>query len=217
MPPDRLDMRASDGRAQHSTEPPPSLEVAGQPGAVLDRADFPYALLLGSAMLLFPLWRLYRRLSPQDVLRVDRRRKVLACVTDRPGITAGGVARRLRVRRFGVLHHLQVLVEFGLVEARTVGPRNRYYARAQALTEAAKNVEAALGTASARRVAAHLLRDPSASLGAMAKATGVPKSTVRWHADRFEDLGLLSDQGGFRAEILDALATGLQRRAGPEA
>jgi DNA-binding transcriptional ArsR family regulator len=69
-----------------------------------------------------------------QVLAEPRRREVLSLIADRER-TAGEIAERFEVTRQAVSHHLQILLEAGLVQERRDGARRWYSARPEGIEE----------------------------------------------------------------------------------
>jgi DNA-binding transcriptional ArsR family regulator len=142
-----------------------------------------------AAAALLPLWMLYRRLSREHALRNPMRAAVLERVRSEPGATAGGLARFLGVEYRTVAHHLDILQEFGFVETRRIGAWVRFY-ESGAHAPADKVARVALNSAKARKVLEARAASPTASLAAIARTTGLPKSTARWHLARLARFGV---------------------------
>lgn len=140
--------------------------------------------VVGVTLLWLPVWLLARRLARDRLLDNPTRRAVLERVVAAPGATAGRVARELHVNRRTAGHHLRVLHEYGLVEARLHGARLRYFENGGRFTDAEKRLHVTIATDRGRRVAGALAIHPGLSLNALARAAGVPKSTAKLYRDR---------------------------------
>lgn len=188
-------------RAPSTSAPPSGLGPLGQispSGAAPALATGPDLLLwlaIALAALALPLWLLYRRLDRAVALESPTRRAILDRVVGTPGMTALTIAKSAGVSRHTALHHLAVLHEFGFVEARRVGARTRYFKNGGAYSEGEKRAHVALGIATARLVASALLERPASPLRELAKATGLPKTTVHWHLDRLRSFDLIGPDG----------------------
>ncbi|HVL88253.1 MAG TPA: helix-turn-helix domain-containing protein [Candidatus Thermoplasmatota archaeon] len=167
-----------------------SAQTRAMAGTGLGADAVPFALLAGSALLL--AWALYRRLSREDVFSSSTRQAVYERVLAKPGTTAGSLAASLGVEHRTVVHHLRVLREFHLVEASRVGARVRYFRNGGSFPEAKRREAVALLHPASRRVLDALSVDPGQSLSGLAAATGLPRSTARWHRDRLRAFGLLA-------------------------
>ncbi|HVL86644.1 MAG TPA: helix-turn-helix domain-containing protein [Candidatus Thermoplasmatota archaeon] len=209
---------AATARVEPERPPGPVASWQGTARAAATPAPAAWLLLVFLAFLLLPALLLYSRLRRQDVLANATRAALCELVRARPGLAAGGLARALARNRTSVLHHLRVLRGAGLVEARVVGRRTRYFPAGSGDDDAQRRVRVALASPVARRVALHLALRGADSLGAIARATGVPKSTVRWHVNRLARLGAFSDEGVFdRERVLRALPPAPAPEAATEA
>ncbi|MGQ0534926.1 MAG: helix-turn-helix domain-containing protein [Methanobacteriota archaeon] len=166
------------------------LPVVDDPGR--ERASPLFWAIAGAGASLLPAWVLYRRLLAKDLLANDTRRAVYERVLATPGTTAGRIASELGLDRRTALHHLLILGEYGAIAELRVGRRMRYYKNGGAFDEREKRIHAALASTKTRRVLAVLRDLPGRrSLGAVATAAGIPKSTVRWHVERLRESGVL--------------------------
>ncbi|MGQ0535575.1 MAG: winged helix-turn-helix transcriptional regulator [Methanobacteriota archaeon] len=162
-------------------------------------------LLVGGAALVPPLLSLFRRLTREHVLVGDTRRAVYSTILDRPGITAGGLARAVGVDRRTILHHVDVLSEYGLIASARVGGRLHYYKNGGSYSDAEKVAHVVLRSPVARRVVAELSRRPGARLVEIVHATGLPKTTVAGAIGRLRAAGLLDDAGRPSPEAVEAI------------
>lgn len=154
------------------SSPPPALWVAG--------------LVVAAAAV-----ALYRRLARGRLWNAPNRVAIYESLKARPGATMGGLARGLGVDYATARHHLRILREFDLVEARRFGARLRYFPNGGAYAPAEQDRLAILSLPKAAAVLEALRRDPNISFAGLARATGLPRSTARWHAKRLHAHGLL--------------------------
>lgn len=116
------------------------------------------------------------------------------------------IERSLALNPRAAENHFSTLREFGYIKARPVGARTRFFKNGGAYNDAEKRAHVALAPSKARLVLAALLKRPASRLAELAVATGLPKTTVRWHLDRFEAFGLLRDGREPAPELVDVLA-----------
>lgn len=183
--------------------------AAAAPASAVPADPAPWLLAVGLALALLP-WTLYRRIAREEVLDNPTRRAVFGSVVGSPGITCRGAARATGVDRTTASHHLRLLREFGLVEARAFGARARYFKNGGEYDETEKRVHVALASEKARRIVAHLVRHPGTGLTEAARATGIPKTTVQSQLRRLVELGLL-ESGALRPQAVDAVLRALDR------
>lgn len=186
---------APSGEAPSALGPSPRVSSSVVAPALTAGPDLFIWLAVALAALLLPLWRLYRRLTRDDLLGQSTRRAVYESVVETPAGTVGTIARRLGIDRDTAEHHLRVLHEFGAIEARRVGKRMRYFRNGGSLSEAEIHRAIALEHDNARRVLAVLLRAPEARLGDVVRATGLAKSTAKRHLDRLRGFGIVAGVG----------------------
>lgn len=156
-------------------------------------AELPFTvgiLLLG----VVPAVLLYRRLRRPDVLDHDHRRAILDRLAEEAPATVGGLASDLDLDYKTVDHHVRVLRDFGLVEARRRGQRRAIYPADEAPPELPAPLAGEHATALA------LLRlvadEPGLTQTEAAHRLDLARSTVHWHVDRLVDKGLLRDPEG---------------------
>lgn len=187
LPPPTL--APEDGPRATAPDPPP-VHAAAVPDTASPPVGAPLLWVAAAGVsLLLPLWVLYRRLARHQALVNATRAAVLAELRARPGATVGEIARAAAIDRRTASHHLTVLREFGFAVSRPVGARLRWFENG--------------GHPPAQQVALAALRSPTARLVAdaarggrglaeVARATGLPKSTAKWHLDRLRALGVVS-------------------------
>jgi predicted transcriptional regulator len=167
------------------------------------------ALTLALAALAVPAaGALYRRLTRDDVLENETRQRILDLVEDRPGVTAAEVSEALDVHYRTARHHLEVLEEFGHVEAVELGARIRYFENHERYGDLAKRVVAALGSETKRTVLMEIARRGGARSGELAEAAEVAPSTASHHLDDLEGKGLVEGRRRGRA-VLYSLQDGV--------
>lgn len=137
---------------------------------------------------------LYRRLTRDRAVSHPTRAAVFEAVAGGPGRTAAELARALAMDRTTAEHHLRVLHEFGAVERKRAGPRTHWFKNGGAFNEAQKREAIVLAHSKTRAVFEASSREPHATLAALARTTGIPLSTVRWHLLRLQRLGVLAPQ-----------------------
>lgn len=155
---------------------------------------------------------LYRRLSRQAALDQPTRIAILGFVSAEPGVTAQRIARHLGIHHRAVAHHLEVLREFGILEARRVGARLRYFRNGAVATDTEKRARVALSSGKAAGLMRVLVEFPDVSTRELARRTALAESTVRWHVERLEQLGLLC-AGRIPPEATEAVRRVVERSA----
>ncbi|HVL87048.1 MAG TPA: hypothetical protein VM681_03430 [Candidatus Thermoplasmatota archaeon] len=162
--------------------------------ATVPPAALPAIAFLLAAFLLLA-WALYRKLEGHDALAQSTRRTIHELVKERPGVTAGGIARAVDLNRRTVLHHLHVLCESRLLTAERIGGQVRYFVTGS-VDEVDRRSAVVLATERARAVFAAMRASPHATLDELSAATGIARSTVAFHATRLRRAGLLGGSNG---------------------
>ncbi|MGQ0534525.1 MAG: winged helix-turn-helix transcriptional regulator [Methanobacteriota archaeon] len=179
-----------------------SVEAGGGSGFHLAHAQAPVfdaglapaaarVVAIVAAVLLLPLWILFRRLRAVDLLDQPQRRALYETILSSPGLTAGALATRAGLHYTSVQHHLRILDEMGLVELRRVAGRIHCFENHGRFSRAASDLHAVLQGATARRLLAFLSAHPGATPSEAARALALRPSTVKHHMDRLAGFGLL--------------------------
>lgn len=179
----------------------PALALAGlgaQAPVRLGAAPAPLVELpwtLGLVLLgLVPGLLLYRRLRRPQVLDHDHREAILDHLADEAPATVGALARALDLDYKTVQHHVRVLEDFGLVEARDRGRHRAIFPADEAPPELPDPLAGEHATALALlRVVAE---EPGLTQTEAAARLDLARSTVHWHAQRLAEKDLLRAPDG---------------------
>jgi predicted transcriptional regulator len=157
----------------------------------------------------------YSRLIPNRGLDHARRAELYALVREEPGIHFHEVLRRVGAPAGTVRHHLNKLVELGLV-VEAVSGRYRCFYLPGVADHRAMLAGGALKAPAARHLLATLAQEPGHSLRTAAAAAGLPRTTAQEHLERFQRFGLVTAQRWGRRLSLQVTPLGsdaLQRAA----
>lgn len=161
--------------------------------------------LIGLAVVV-PLILLYRRLTRRDVLDNDVRRRALEFVEDDPGVTTADVARHLEIHYATARHHLEVLVDFDLVDRRRIGGQLHFYENHGEIPYPDQDTVAALNHDVRRKIAAILARRRQATPGGLIDHVDVARSTLSYHLNKLREAGVVDrcrEQGEVRYRLRD--------------
>lgn len=157
---------------------------------------------------------LYRRLSKDDILEHELRRRILDVVSDEPGVNASGLADRLDVCITTVLYHARVLAEADHLVVKRQGGEVRLV-DPEAGCPATRETLCALRKPSKRAVIEALIDEPDATITSLADRLGRANSTVKKHVDDLVERGVVEDRTetkaqGCRLRVTDAAAQAIQ-------
>lgn len=175
----------------------------------VERGWAPGAAVLALAALAVPAAvALYRRLTRDELLENETRRAILGMVRDRPGLTAAEARDELDVHYETARHHLDLLEEFGEVEAVELGGRVRYFENHQRFGRTAKHLVACLGSETKRAILMAIARSGALPSGGVADEVGVAPSTASYHLGDLEEQGLVEGRPAGRS-VLYSLEDGV--------
>lgn len=164
--------------------------------------DHPWALtLLTAAGVAAALVILYRRLSRDEILDNDVRAGIVRRVREDPGANASRLADDLDVALNTVIYHVRILEETGHVAVRRTGRGLRIFPPDR-LDAATRDLLALLGHPKRRELFKTVLREPGIHLAEAARRLDVHEDTVRYHADRLVEAGVMEDRNGGRTRKL---------------
>lgn len=151
---------------------------------------------------------LYTRLSRDEILDNDARRRILEAVRSEPGIHFRGLQRRVDVGRGILEHHLDKLVEAGYLAEQSADSYRCYFPNGE-VDRRVMEVADRLRADGARAVLQAVTRRPGASLTELAETANISSSTVGYHLDKLVEAGLVtkSRHGGRLAVDLTDLGT----------
>lgn len=206
------------GRATSDTDPDrtaSTASVAGSswiaigPSASPDTGPVAAAAITGLAGL--AAWILYRRLSRDELLDNELRRRIRDLLDEEPGATAATIADRLDVHYETVRHHLRMLDEFDEIDEREFGSTHRYFPNHGRYSARDRTLLAACRDDSRRRLLETLADGDGRSSGALAEAADLARSTTSHHLSRLRDDGLVKRRRDGRRVIYE-LADGVRGR-----
>lgn len=219
----RSDARPSRANAPRTTAPVLALAGLGPQAPVrLGAAPAPLADLpwsLGLALVgVVPALLLYRRLRRPDVLDHDHREAILDRLAEDAPATVGSLAEALDLDYKTVEHHVRVLRDFGLVEARRRGRHRALYPADDAPPELPDPLAGEHATALA--VLRLVAEEPGLTQSQVAQRLDVARSTVHWHVQRLAEKDLLRapegapglEGGPALEDVRDVLDSGLEGR-----
>ncbi|HVL87470.1 MAG TPA: helix-turn-helix domain-containing protein [Candidatus Thermoplasmatota archaeon] len=147
------------------------------------------AVALALAALALPFWLLYRRLSRSD--DSPARASILAFLETNPGATAACVARARGLHYTTAAHHLAALARVGFVVAVQVGGRRRFH-RATGAPRPSGVAVLLAGSPQKRRILEAIRSEPGVRPAHLARALGLPRSSVRHHVDALAAAGVVT-------------------------
>lgn len=124
----------------------------------------------------------------------ETRRRVYEALLRFPGLRTADLARQCRLAADLVDYHLRILQRRGLATRDDSEGRSRHYpaqARGHPIDRRDRPLLAALRRPATLRIVLHLLESGTASMGELAKQSGVSPATVSHHGRRLADAGVL--------------------------
>jgi predicted transcriptional regulator len=132
---------------------------------------------------------LFSRVTPDAALDHPARRRLCAAIEASPGIHLQELVRVTGSGRSTIEHHLDKLVDTGLVQRRVAAGYACYFpARTDRRVMAAAP---ALRSATARNILEVALAEPGITAQGIAESVGVGRSTVHHHLQRLAEAGVL--------------------------
>lgn len=162
-------------------------EVAAGAGAL--------ALLAGALYYLWPKIKLaaggfYSRIGPEDVLDNATRRRIHRLVHEEPGIHFREIKRRLDLGRGNLEHHLDKLVDNGLLDEHSGQGYRCYFPDGQVDRRVAEIAEH-LRSENARTLLSTLTTVSDPSIRDLARRASIPESTASYHIGRLDEADLI--------------------------
>lgn len=160
---------------------------------------------------------LYRRLSEDEVLTNDLRRRMLDLVADAPGVNATVLADRLDVALTTVLYHGRILADHGHVVVERRSSEHMYF-EAGSVDPVERELVCVLKQETKAELIELLARRPGLNLSEAARRLDRHRSTVMRHADDLVARGLVEDRlgdGGRRLSLVERVRCLLADRHGP--
>ena len=154
--------------------------------------------------------RRHKRLS---LLWNPTRRRIYELVCESPGIHYNRLTSELKISQGTLSWHLQQLKNEDLISTTKFGGKRIVYPRILSCVKSAQAF-AALGCETAQQIFMQVRHKPGINQQKIADAVGVGHETVRYHLNRFEQIGLVEryrdgrDVRGFLGELGESLASG---------
>lgn len=198
----RDDVRQEDGPAARErpariSESPVARPVFGV-GPGLELVVLATASGLGLAA--YGLVRLYRRLRREDILDNDLRSRMLEIVEARPGIQTSDIAGHLDVAVNTVLYHARIMDEYDLLVVDRGGGCVRLFPTGHDRRK--RKLQAVVSSGPKRALVDVILEEPGIGLSEAARRLDRDRSTIKYHADRLVDEGILTDRRDGRSRRL---------------
>lgn len=173
------------GFAAPSTAPaglsaPPVVTGAAVTGALA------LALLLAAKLGILPF---YTRLSRDELLEHEGRRRVYEAIDEAPGCALATVAERADITRSTTRYHLRRLEDAGLVQSVKAADARRFFPAGYDPDEMER--EALLATGRTRDVYEAIRADPGASLQEISQQADIAASSAHRIVERLEEAGLV--------------------------
>lgn len=143
-------------------------------------------LLLAAKLGALPF---YSRLSRDELLEHEARRRVYEAIDEDPGTALATVAERADVTRSTARYHLRRLEEAGLVQSVKSPDARRFFPAGYEAEEMQR--EALLETGRTREVYEAIREDPGASLQEVSQRADIAASSAHRIVERLEEAGLV--------------------------
>ncbi len=138
-------------------------------------------------------------LARAEPLEADRRRRLYEALLEYPGLHLAELARQAEVEEKLARYHIRVLVKSGLATKKREGNKNLYYPKVEAEIGSKEVIDRRDKEALAllrrpvplRMVLALLDDDEGLTMGEMAEAAAVSRSTATYHVEKLKDAELV--------------------------
>lgn len=170
-----------------ASSPGSSLALPGDDGTVVAAATVVVLTALGAAVL-------YRRLTSEDVLDHPLRSEVFEYIKEHPGVTTQELSEALDVDYSTAGHHVSVLGDFDLVHAQSAGRVTHYFENHGTFDAIEKEAIPLLREGTSAEIARIVGDEPRITSSAIARKLDVDPSTVKWHADKLRNAGVLESE-----------------------
>lgn len=145
---------------------------------------------------------LYRRLRRGRLLEQPTRRALMETVQASPGLTPAAIAKRLAVSYKTALHHVDVLVEDGLLTVRLVGRQRRLFPASAAFGQAERERHVVLQRPGVQRLMQSLAHGEPVARRELAAQTGLGRTALWSSVCALQDAGILAAEGkGLHATV----------------
>lgn len=142
--------------------------------------------------------------SKENVLDLQVRQRIVACVLENPGLHLRALAERLALPVSTMEYHSYQLVKTGHLATRETGGFKAFYP-AKGMDRRDKDVLYLVRQDGPRRVCAHLLLNPGATPKDLKAATGLSGPTLTFHLKKLAAAGLLHEEPDGRTKRLTLL------------
>lgn len=188
---------------------PAGTSVRQAPAPERDTFTARWAATASALAAAWALWRwlggvgLFSRFDKDELLENPVRRRIVDAVEAHPGLHLEEMVRRLDLSRGQADHHLSRLVEGGLLVEHVAAGYRAYFRPGQFDAEL-REALVHLKTDGARELLEAARSQTQAGVRELARRTGLAPSTVSYHADRLEAVGLLESAIENRRKALSA-------------
>lgn len=126
------------------------------------------------------------------------RRQILETIRSRLGINEVGIQEKTGLKRSTVRHHLQALMDAGLLERHPVGRENHYFPAGTPARDVKRLSAATHGRA--KRVLREVFLDPGLTQAELAERLGMTRKVLRSYLDFLGEHHLLQEQRDARTQ-----------------
>ncbi len=126
----------------------------------------------------------------EEVLGLERRRKVYQLIRSHPGLHMRELERRLPISLGDLRYHLDYLEREGLISSKSDGFRKAYFS-VRGFSVLDRDLLALLRQRSPRRIILHLLAHGEAASEDLQQAVALSRSTISFHLRKLTDAGLV--------------------------
>ncbi len=124
------------------------------------------------------------------------RGEILEFIRANPGEHMSKIKRKFNLSTSSAVHHLSILEKNGIIIAHKDGKFKRYFANENGYRSTIdgeyKAIFSVLKNSNSKQIAMHLIANPHSTLSEVSMVTGLNPSTVHWHAERMEDVKIIS-------------------------
>jgi predicted transcriptional regulator len=146
---------------------------------------FPADLIYSSGLLAYLGYRIAPRTVPEN------RKKIHACIRDRPGISASRIAEITGIRRGTVTYHLSRLQSGGKIKKVQNRGNVGYFIQVEDDTGDKEYTLLHMQNSTEKEILFLLLGTPDLSQSEIADAIGISRPAVSWHMKRLDSDGVV--------------------------
>ncbi|MBN2154362.1 MAG: winged helix-turn-helix transcriptional regulator [Candidatus Lokiarchaeota archaeon] len=185
------------------------IAVVAVAGLVISRVDY----FRNAAMKVRGEGVRIHRMSFEKAIQHPVREKILDLVLSKPGIHLNELMRQVNLDSGALSWHLQILVDYQLVKMEKVGQYNAYFPRIPIKNDLPLYLDAVklMKNETGLRIL-HLIQEEGPKFQAeLASILGVEKKTIRYHAQRLIDGGIIEikDAEGRKYHVLTPKGEGV--------